>query len=399
MKILILSSKIPFPPKDGGSIATLGIAKGLEKAGNEVTMLSLNTRKHYVSPEEIPSPAYINMKIIPVFHDTSINVFKALSNLLFSDEPYNGIRFISPAFEQELISLLKTEKFDIIQLEGPYMGYYISAIRKYSKTLISLRAHNVEHEIWERKSQGEKNPIRRFYLNLLTRRIKEHETRIIKTVDFLVPISERDEKILLAMFPNIPSRVIPAGVDVENYPQPEDPQYPSLFFIGSLDWLPNQEGLLWFIDHVWPELHKNQKIQFHVGGRGAPYWLEKKLITNNIHFHGEIEDAYKFMNQYAIMISPVFSGSGIRIKNLEAMMMGKAVVSTSMGSEGVSYTHNENILLADDPQTFISIIKEYATDRIKYDKIAKSGRAFVMESFNNLAFCKNLAEFYRNNLK
>jgi glycosyltransferase involved in cell wall biosynthesis len=105
------------------------------------------------------------------------------------------------------------------------------------------------------------------------------------------------------------------------------------------------------------------------------------------------------MNRYAIMVSPVFSGSGIRIKILEAMMMGKAVISTRIGSEGISYTHGENILLADDPSAFVQLIRDYSSNREKYDKIAARGRIFVMESFNNLAFCKSLGEFYRNNLK
>jgi glycosyltransferase involved in cell wall biosynthesis len=339
------------------------------------------------------------MRIITVFHNTEIKFFKALINLLFSGEPYNGIRFISPLFEAGLIRLLSNEKFDVVQIEGPYMGYYIPTIRKHSTARIALRAHNVEYEIWSRKSQNESNPIRARYLKILSDRIKNHEARILKTIDLLVPISERDQKHLLKLNPSLRSVVIPAGVDAENYPLPEDPEYPSLFFIGSLDWMPNQEGLEWFIDNVWPEVQKDTKIRFHVGGRNAPNWLEKKLIASNIDFHGEVDNAYEFMNHYAIMVSPVFSGSGIRIKILEAMMMGKAVISTRIGSEGISYTHGENIMLADDPSTFARFIIDYSSNRKKYDKIAASGRIFVMERFNNLAFCKTLEDFYRNNLK
>ena len=399
MKILILSSKVPFPPKDGGAIATLGLANGLSGNGNDITMLCLNTSKHFLPNEELPEHLTSKMRIITVYHNTEIQVTKALFNLLFSGEPYNGIRFISPLFVSGLIRLLSNEKFDVVQIEGPYMGYYIPTIRKYSNARIALRAHNVEYEIWSRKSQNESNPFRARYLKILSNRIKNHEARILKTIDLLVPISERDQKLLLKLNPSLRSVVIPAGVDEENYPLPEDPEYPSLFFIGSLDWMPNQEGLEWFIDNVWPEVQKDTRIRFHVGGRNAPPWLEKKLIANNIDFHGEVDNAYEFMNHYAIMVSPVFSGSGIRIKILEAMMMGKAVISTRIGSEGISYTHGENIMLADDPSTFARFIIDYSSNRKKYDKIAASGRIFVMESFNNLAFCKTLEDFYRNNLK
>jgi glycosyltransferase involved in cell wall biosynthesis len=399
MKILILSSRVPFPPKDGGSIATLGLANGLVSQGNDITLLCLNTSKHFVGNEKIPEHITSKMKVITVFHNTEINLFRAFYNLVFSKKPYNGIRFISKSFVTNLTQLLTTERFDIVQLEGPYMGYYIPLIKKHSNVPIALRAHNVEHEIWERKSFNDKNPFRRLYIKILSKRIKNHELKVLNNIDLLVCISVRDQIMLLKLKPSISSIVIPAGVDAENYPLPEKPEFPSLFFIGSLDWMPNQEGLIWFIDYVWPEIQKFNNIQFHVGGRGAPAWLEKKLITNKIVFHGEVDNAYEFMNCYAIMVSPVFSGSGIRIKILEAMMMGKAVISTTIGSEGISYTHGENIILADDPSSFARYILEYSSDREKFDNIAASGRTFVLESFNNLAICKNLDEFYRNNLR
>jgi glycosyltransferase involved in cell wall biosynthesis len=399
MKILILSSKVPFPPKDGGAIATLGLAEGLANAGNEITMLCLNTSRHFTDENDLPGRLTSKMRIISVFHNTEINRFKALFNLLFSREPYNAVRFISPTYEAHLTCLLTYEKFDVIQLEGPYMGYYIPAIRMHSNALISLRAHNVEHEIWGRKSFNETNPVYRIYLKILSGRVRKLESDILKLIDALVAISERDREFLQKFNPRLLSVVIPAGVDAENYPIPENPEYPSLFFIGSLDWMPNQEGLEWFVDNVWADIRKDIKIRFHVGGRGAPPWLEKKLISNHIEFHGEIENAYEFMNRYAIMVSPVLSGSGIRIKILEAMMMGKAVISTSIGSEGISYTNGENILLADDPASFADLILEYSSDREKYNSIASRGRAFVMEKFNNPGFCKTLEEFYRKNLR
>jgi polysaccharide biosynthesis protein PslH len=163
--------------------------------------------------------------------------------------------------------------------------------------------------------------------------------------------------------------------------------------------MPNQEGLIWFLENVWPEVQKTAQIKFHVAGRNAPGWLEKKILARDVVFHGEIENAHEFMNKYAIMISPIFSGSGIRIKILEAMMMGKVVISTRMGSEGISYTHGENILLADDPSTFARFILDYSTNRKKYDRIAKSSRSFVMENFCNINFCETLIDFYRNNLR
>ena len=399
MKILILSPKVPYPPKDGGAIATLGLARGLAQLGAEITILCLNTSKHFSNTSAIPEKISSLMNIIEVFHDTEIRFTKALYNLIFSQEPYNGTRFISSRFESKLTTLLKENKYDIVQIEGPYMGYYIPVIRKHSKARIAIRAHNVEHQIWARKSANEPNIVTSQYLSMLSKRIKKHESKILNSADLLVAISEKDQKLLLKLNPGIRSIVIPAGVDSDNYPESQDPEYPSLFFIGSLDWMPNQEGLIWFLENVWPEVQKSSQVKFHIAGRNAPGWMEKKIRTKDVIFHGEIEDAHDFMNKYAIMISPIFSGSGIRIKILEAMMMGKVVISTRMGSEGISYTHGENILLADDPSTFAKFIIDYGTNRKKYDRIAKSSRNFVQENFNNKNFCILLKEFYRNNMK
>ena len=399
MKILILSPKVPYPPKDGGAIATLGLARGLAQLGAEITILCLNTSKHFSDTSVIPEKISSLMNIIEVFHDTEIRFTKALYNLIFSQEPYNGTRFISSRFESKLTEILKENKYDIVQIEGPYMGYYIPIIRKYSKARIAIRAHNVEHQIWARKSANEPNIVTSQYLAMLSKRIKKHESKILNSADLLVAISEKDQKLLLKLNPGIRSIVIPAGVDSDNYPESQDPEYPSLFFIGSLDWMPNQEGLIWFLENVWPEVQKSSLVKFHIAGRNAPGWMEKKIRTKDVIFHGEIEDAHEFMNKYAIMISPIFSGSGIRIKILEAMMMGKVVISTRMGSEGISYTHGENILLADDPSTFAKFIIDYSTNRKKYDRIAKSSRNFILENFNNKNFCISLKEFYRNNMR
>lgn len=399
MKILILSPKVPYPPKDGGAIATLGLARGLASSGAEITMLCLNTRKHYSESSELPDKLTSAIKIVSVYHNTEIHFTKAIYNLLFSNEPYSGTRFISHGFQSKLTELLKENEYDIIQLEGPYMGYYIPIIKKFSKAKISLRAHNVEHEIWARKAANESNLVTSKYLSMLSKRIRQHENKILNSADLLVPISERDEKLLLELNPSLRSVVIPAGVDADNYPESKDPEYPSLFFIGSLDWMPNQEGLIWFLDNVWPEVQKANEVKFHVAGRNAPGWLERKIRSKEAVFHYEVEDAYEFMNRYAIMVSPIFSGSGIRIKILEAMMMGKVVISTRIGSEGISYTHGENILLADDPSTFTRFILDYSTNRKKYDRIAKNSRNYVRENFNNEKFSKTLIEFYTNNLR
>jgi glycosyltransferase involved in cell wall biosynthesis len=400
MKILILSAKIPFPQRDGGAIATLSLAEGLSDCGNDVSMLCMNTDKHYFDVEQIPSYLQQKIRFYAVNINIKINPVKAILNLIFSKEPYNAVRFLSAEFKIRLKDLLKKNNYDVVQFEGPYMAaYYIKIIRENSDAVLSLRAHNVEHEIWQRKAANESNTFLKYYFSLLALRVKKLEMKVLEQLDILVPISERDRD-LLNVLKEIKGITIPTGLNIKNYPAPGKPEFPSLFFIGALDWMPNQEGILWFIEKVFPVIReKLEGIKLHIAGRNSPDWLVTKLKgTESVIFHGEVEDAFDFMNNYAIFVSPLFTGSGIRIKILEGMMMQRAVVSTSLAIEGIPATDDTNIIIADSAEEMISEILELCSDSTKYDAIARRAKEFVTENFNNFDSSKRLSDYYRMNL-
>jgi glycosyltransferase involved in cell wall biosynthesis len=401
MKILILTPKVPFPPKDGGAIATLSLAEGLADTENEVEMLCLNTTKHPFDVEQIHGYLKKKINFHAVNHDTRIRPLKAFFNLFFSCEPYNATRFYSTKFRKKLVEILHKFKPDVVQLEGPYMGYYIQTIKQHSVATVSLRAHNVENEIWQRKAMNTLNPFQKFYFVLLSSRIKQLEKKVLEKTDLMVAISERDRNQLRQLF-EVKSITVPTGLNSYRYPTPKNPRFPSLFFIGALDWMPNQEGLTWFIESVFLRLiQKQPEIQFHIAGRNAPVWLEEKLkeySDRGIIYHGEVENAYEYMNRYAIFISPLLTGSGIRIKILEGMMMQRAIVATSLAAEGIPVSDRKNILIADSPGEMLDTLLELTKNREKYNAIAKNSREFVIENFNNLATSKRLCEFYRSNL-
>lgn len=401
MKILILSTKVPFPPKDGGAIATLSLAEGLSDVDNEILMLCLNTSKHPFDIKKIHGSLKKKIHFYAVNHDTRIRLLRLIINLFFSREPYNASRFHSLKYIQMLSVLLKKEQPDIVQLEGPYLHYCIPVIRKYSKARISLRAHNVENEIWKRKALKTINPLIRKYLNILSTRIEKLEQKTLARCDMLIAISDRDRKQLQKLY-SIKDITIPTGLNPYRYPTPREPEYPSTFFIGALDWMPNQEGIIWFIENVHMKLHSiKPDISLHIAGRNAPSWLAEKLRSysqQSVVYHGEVEDAYSFMNQYAIFVSPLFTGSGIRIKILEGMMMQRAIVATSIAVEGIPASHRKNIFINDTADEMLQTILELCRDKAKYNKVGHESRLFVNENFNNLATSKRLSDFYRMNL-
>ncbi|MCP4310499.1 MAG: glycosyltransferase [Bacteroidetes bacterium] len=396
MKILLLTNKLPYPPKDGGSIATLNMITGLSDAGHQVTCLSLNTVKHSFPIEKIPGSLSGRIRFIGIHCDSSIRPARMLSNLLFSKIPYIAERFNKPDFRLKLLQLLGEEEFDLVQMEGPYLGHYLDTVQQNSSAAISFRAHNVEHRIWERKAANERFPFRRAYLMNMAKRLKEFELQVAEKSTCLVTISPLDEKAFREMGVRKPIITIPTGIDLHEYPSTELPGEPSVFFIGALDWLPNQEGLLWFLDHVIDPLRSEvPEVTFHVAGRNAPSSFETLLSRNQVIYHGEVADSQKFIRSHRIMVAPLFTGSGIRIKILEAMALGRPVVTTPIGIEGIPARNNREIMTSDDPEIFknqiIKLIREEDTPR----DLVSAGRKLIQENFNNFGLSTRITRFFK----
>jgi polysaccharide biosynthesis protein PslH len=405
MKILQVCNKPPYPPHDGGSLAMYNLASALCRQGHAITVLAMETSKHKLTAEQ-KSDASKNMRFKTVCVDTDTHLNNFLKNLIFSRLPYNAQRFISKEFEDTLIRILETETYDVIQLEGPYLTPYIQVIRDHSKALIALRAHNIEHEIWYRIAKVCSNPLKKLYFSILAKRIRAFELSAINRYDVLVPITQRDLEVFIRMGNHRPALVCQAGMDIG--PLAEEPGNAgidtsdasepllSLFFLGSLDWIPNQEGLLWFIRQVLPVAKRNYpQLTLHVAGRNAPDSLVKKLSSPGVLYHGQIEDSQRFINMHDIMVVPCFSGSGMRLKIVEAMALGKPVITTPIGAEGIAVENGKNILIAEDANNFCRHIENLVQHRELCSSIGQEAREFVACNLNNNTLAINLAEFYK----
>ena len=397
MKVLVLSTKLPYPAKDGGAIATLSLATGLAETGIDVTMLSFNTKKHFFPPEKIPAEILKSINIHTIDIDTSIQSLKALFNLFFSSKPYISERFYKPDFSKKLIELLTDNDFKIVQMEGPYFAQYLPLIRKYSNASIALRAHNIEHEIWDRIWKNEARPLKKIYLRNLARRIRNLEEKLLKNIDLLIPISDRDGELMVNKNPGLKSITIPAGIDLSRYKAKPSVPNRDIFFIGALDWAPNQEGIEWFMKKVMPHLSIDKKpVTFHIAGRNAPEEFIRSIFHPSVKYHGEVENAIEYMNKYDIMAVPLLSGSGIRIKILEGMALGKCIVTTSIGIEGIPAEDGKHLLLGDDGKTFAKQLLTLLENRNLANSMSADARKLVQEKFDTFTIASKLGDLYKN---
>ena len=397
MKILIICNKSPYPPKEGGPIAMNAIINGLTDAGHNVKVLAVNSPKYNVDINKLPVDYRNKTNIEAVYVDLTVKPLEIFFNL-FSNQSYHVKRFISKDFENKIIEILKNNTFDFIQLETLYMSPYLEIIRKYSDAKVILRAHNIEHLIWQRLARTCKNPLKRFVYKHLSTTLKNYELSVINKYDGIAAITKKDINFFKNNGCNVPIVDIPFGIDITDNTDKinTDFEFPSLFHIGSMNWIPNVEGIKWFIDEAWPKIHMQYPgLKFYLAGREMPNWL-KNLNSPNIVVLGEVDNASEFINSKAIMIVPLLSGSGIRIKIIEGMKLGKTIISTSIGAEGINYLNNKDILIADTADDFFNAVKRCVEDKKFCIEIGSNAKKLISNQYNSKKIIEKLVEFYKN---
>ncbi len=381
LKILILTPRIPYPLKDGGAIAMHQTIEGYVQQGCEVSLLSMNTSRHWVDENSLPEWYSKLVHFKTVFINNNINPLSAFFNL-FTGKSYNVSRFINKNFETALIELIKQEAFDIIQFESIYTSPYLQIAQENSDAKCFCRVHNIEHLIWQRLSENEANFLKRKYLKILTNRLKNYEIDILKKFDLLLPISRTEEKYFSDNKINA-SFYLPFGIDI-NKPILEniEQNVHSIYHIGSMDWAPNVEGITWFLSTVWDDLQTELKdVKLFLAGKNMPKSLLKKE-NNQTVILGEIEDFSAFSLSKNIMIVPLLSGAGIRIKVLEAMAFGKVVIATEIAVEGIGLTHQKNVLIANSPEDFKEQLHYFFSNLEKIKSIGDHAKQFVEANYS-----------------
>ncbi|HPE86590.1 MAG: glycosyltransferase [Bacteroidia bacterium] len=395
MRIFIICNKSPWPPNEGGSMAMYSIITGLLDAGHQVKVLAVNSDKYAVSMADVPEDFRKNTAFDTVFLTLKVNPWHAFINL-FSRKSYNIQRFVSATLRNKIIEILSHNTFDIVNLEMLHTTPYINTIRAYSDAAIVLRAHNIEHLIWERVSKTSRNPLVRFYTGHLARTLKRYELGILGKVDGIAAITPTDADFFRSRAPELPVVAIPFGITHVASAPPVTCEYPSLFHLGSMNWRPNADGIRWFLDEVWPLIHPAfPELKFYLAGRHMPGWLLQRNDPNVINL-GEVEDAQLFMYTKSVMIVPLLSGSGIRIKIIEGMMASRTIISTTIGAEGILVTPGKDILLADTPEQFLQAVELVVQNEQRCLAIGAEARKTILEKYDNRRIISQLTAFYQS---
>jgi glycosyltransferase involved in cell wall biosynthesis len=396
MKILQICQRPPHPPIDGGAIGMDNITQGMLELGHEVKVLTVATSKHPVQYDKISKDYIKKTGLEAVFIDTSIHVMDAFINLFESDS-YNVKRFVSADFERKITEILGQHDYDIILLESLYVSPYIDLIRSFSNAKVVLRSPNVEYVIWERVADNSNNILKKSYLSLLAKRLKVYEQSVLEKLDGIASVTKEDLALFKEMGFKRKGIAVPTGIiiDKDLFVEIEQEEELSVFHIASMNWLPNVEAVDWFLKNVWNlVLLEVPQAKLYLAGRDMPDWLLKHK-QKNVVVIGEVANARDFYRSKKIMVVPILSGGGMRVKIIEGMAIGKTIVSTTIGAEGIHCEHGKHILIANSPTDFAAAVIQCLEDQQLTTRLSNNAQQLIKEEFDNVAICKKIELFLK----
>ncbi|MEY3834881.1 MAG: hypothetical protein RI989_309 [Bacteroidota bacterium] len=392
MKFLQICQKPPLPLTDGGCIAFHALTTGLLQAGHSVKVFTLFTDKHDFMPETMPEDYIQKTDIEGVYVDTNMNLVDVYCNFMTRD-PYNLSRFFSVDVDIRLTRLLQKEKYDCIILESIFTTPYLPTIRRNVNTKVILRSHNIEHQIWNKLAVGEKNYFKRIYLSYLSKKLYKAEIEAWRSVDGIACISYDDLQFTRALSQK-PSYLLPVAIPIQEPVRMHGNEL-KVYHIGSMDWMPNIEAINGFIETTLPSvLNAFPKFEFHIAGRKMPATLHDKKNPGIISW-GEVESAEEFARNFQIMLVPLQSGSGIRIKILEAFAMGIAVISTEQGIRGLDVEDRKEYYRAENPTEWVEALRALQ-DPEERERIGRNAQQFMEESYSNSKIVQPLIQFIKS---
>ena len=396
--VLIVCNRVPYPLKDGGALAMYAMIKGWHELGKSVHVVCMNTSRHSVDATMLP-PLFGAISSFTMFAmNTDIKAHKVIQNLLFSQHPEHADRFYNKHFGQLLVDTIQKTQPDIIQLESIYLATYVPAIRACSKAKIIQRLHNIEAEVWHRLAKETKHPLKRWYLFNLAKRIAQFEQKAWQDCDALLPISEVDTQKIKALGIQQPICTLPYGIEINEHKQTNEPilSLNKAYHIGAMDWQPNIDAMEWMCSDIMPAVAKAlTDFTFYFAGRNMPQHL-LSLKQANIVCMGEVANADAFIADKSILVVPLRSGSGIRVKTLEAMAAQKLVISTAIGIQGIAAIAGTHFIQANNSQDFVTALVWAHEHPDEAKKIAAAGASLIRSHYQQNQLMQTCQSFVEN---
>jgi glycosyltransferase involved in cell wall biosynthesis len=397
MRVLYLTNKPIFPLIDGGCVAMHEFLKCLLNAGYNVKNLSISTPKHPFEKDKYPTKLSSIIQPEDFFINTKISAINAAKSL-FINSSYNIDRFYSVEFEKIIIDYINKNECEIVIFESIYFAHYVERIKKKCKVKTLLRSHNVEHEIWEKLASNESNPLKKIYLNKLAKNLKKVELSTLPRFDGILCISKSDKNKFKTYLPNINYATIP--ITIEQSQINSNYSIQRFFHIGSMNWKPNIESVNLLINEIFPKIRTLlPDAELILAGSNMPKEIESNTVKGIIVL-GYIEDLSSFMASNGIMIVPLKSGSGVRVKLLEGLSIGVPIVTTSQGAEGIESTLSDStkqtMIIEDEIENIIAAAVNLFQNQELRSELAENGKKLIQSKYQIEPVTNKIIEFIKH---
>jgi len=355
MKILWVKGGKLLPVDTGGKIRSYNIVRHLATK-HELTYLSYYSGRRDPAYESSLLEHLAGSHIIHIpASESTLSQYLDYVGRLNSRAPYAVTKFTHPEVQRTVTQWLNEKHFDVAVCD------FLSASLNFPLHLMVpsvLFQHNVESVLWRRMAETENAPWRKLAYRVEAAKMARYEKSAIARFHHVIAVSHHDRDEMLKMDPLCRITVVPTGVDTEQYQvapsAPDEP--PIVVFTGSMDWEPNIDAVEYFCRQIWPRiLTEYPRARFQIVGRN-PHPRVQRLKTTSVEVTGMVSSVIEYLRRATIVIVPLRIGGGTRLKIFEAMAMGKAVVSTSIGAEGLDLTPGRDLLIADNPESFATSI-------------------------------------------
>lgn len=386
MRILWLKVGGLVPLDTGGKIRSAHLYRGLAKHHQVTHFTSFECPAegdpHQQMRDEGLYEDVISLPLTPHPKGSTKDKLAFLLYLLTSPYGYSQYRYLPGSVRQKLRELVQKQNYDLLLCDFSQPAPVLPWDLPVPKVIFT---HNVEGLIWKRQAEIATSPLQRFACRREYLRQQAVEQRYLPRADHVLAVSEVDKATFAQYLPPERISVIPTGVDIDFFqPAHTAPEPLDIVFTGSMDWPPNELGILWFAEKILPLiLHEIPQIKVWVVGRRPKPAIQTLGKTHpSIEITGTVDDIRPYLHRGCVYIVPLLSGSGTRIKIFEAMAAGKAIVSTRIGAEGLDVTDGENILLADEPEAFARAVLRLLRNPRERKHLELAARKLVVDNFS-----------------
>jgi glycosyltransferase involved in cell wall biosynthesis len=391
MKILVVCPLLPFPLIDGARKGVYYPIKALAERGHSVHLFCLT---HKIDPSAVESvKRYCTVDVVESAKSPRIlSAIRKLPDYV----PYDLERFHNEVLLRRMLRSVAESKYDVMQVEGIHAARYGLEVPAHMRLPIVLRVHNVQHVNLLRMAQTRRNPAIKLYLKLEGRKVRKYESIESKKFDVNMVVSDQDARVLHSLDPAINTMTVPAGVELSDYAvRWRDPEPGTVVWLGALGWPPNRDSFWWFYRSIVPRIvEQAPAVRIRVIGSNPPPDI-LGIRHPNVHVQGFMPDIRESMQAAEVCVVPLQIGSGIRIKLLEMFAMRKAVVSTSVGCEGLGVTHGEHLLIADTPADFSRAVVRLLRDPSLRRALGERAYDLVEKEFTWSTIVQGYEEAYR----